>query len=123
TARIGFYPTNGTAGISNLIGVWAFNFKSGNHGTNRAPIWSLWDPASPATNPQPVKIGGVPQSKTVPARFGAPWAGTAYALTIPSTRAGTNGILDGYDVAAAIANLPFTMEYLSVKLCRLFVHE
>jgi hypothetical protein len=26
-------------------------------------------------------------------------------------------------VTAAIANLPFTMEYISVKLCRLFVHE
>jgi uncharacterized protein (DUF1800 family) len=42
---------------------------------------------------------------------------------LPQTRSGTNGILDGYDVTAAIANLPFTMEYISVKLCRLFVHE
>ncbi len=125
TTRIGFYPTNGTSGISNLVGVWAFNFKAGSHGTNRAPIWSLWDPASPATNPQPIKVGGVPQSKLVPPRFGAPWAGMPYALTIPAGRVtgNTNGILDGYDVTAAIANLPFTMEYISVKLCRLFVHE
>ncbi|HTD65441.1 MAG TPA: DUF1800 family protein [Candidatus Limnocylindria bacterium] len=123
TERLGFFPGNGSSAVSNLVGVWTFNYKSASHGTNRAPIWSLWDPASPATNPQPIKIGGVPQSKTVPARFGMPWAGTPYALTIPPNRSGTNGILDGYDVTAKIANLPFTMEYISVKLCRWFVHE
>ncbi len=126
TERIGFYPGNGSSGqgaLSNYVGVWTFNFKSASHGTNRAPIWSLWDPASPATNPQPLKVGGVPQSKTVPARFGPPWAGMPYALTIPPNRTNTLGILDGYDVATSIANLPFTMEFISVKLCRWFVHE
>ena len=125
--RVGFYPGNGTSGTSNLIGVWTFNYKLGNHGTNRAPIWSNWNPASPQTNPQPLGSASYPyasgQSKLVPARFGAPWAGQPYRLVIPGGRTGTNGIQDGYDVATTIANLPFTMEYLSVKLCRLLVHE
>jgi len=123
TERVGNYSGAGSGAVSNLIGVWAFRFKNGDHGTNRAPIWSVWDPASPATNPQPIRVGGVPQQKTVPARFGPPWAGTGYALTIPPNRTGTNGIQDGYDVLAKIADLPFTMEYISVKLCRLFVHD
>jgi len=59
---------------------------------------------------------------TVPSRFGAPYAGTSYELTLP-TRGGTNGILDGYEVISHLANLPFTQEYISVKLCRLLVHD
>ena len=128
TTRVGFYPGVGSSAVSNLVGVWAFNFKQGSHGTNRAPIFSVWDPAGSATNPRPLGGGNYPyaggQSKTVPARFGAPWAGTPYRLVIPPGRVNTtNGILDGYEVANHLANLPFTMEYLSVKLCRLFVHE
>ncbi len=125
--RIGFYPGNGTSGDSNRIGVWTFNYKPTSHGTNRAPIWSNWDTNAPQTNPRPLGSAAYPyasgQSKTVPARFGPPWAGTPYRLVIPGGRTGTNGIADGYDITASIANLPFTMEYLSVKLCRLFVHE
>jgi len=118
STRIGFYPGNATGGKSNIIGTWAFNYKAGSHGTNRAPIWSVWNPASPATNPQPTG------PKLVPARFGPPWAGQPYALTIPRRPTGdTNSIQDGYDVGRAIADLPFTMEYISVKLCRLFVHD
>jgi hypothetical protein len=45
-----------------------------------------------------------------------------YQLTLPP-RTGTNGIQDGYDVIAHLANQPFTQEYISVKLCRLFVHD
>lgn len=125
--RVGFYPGNGTSGTSNLIGVWTFNYKPASHGTNRAPIWSNWDTNGSQTNPKPLGSAAYPyasgQSKTVPARFGPPWAGQPYRLVIPSSRSGTNGIADGYDITASIANLPFTMEYLSVKLCRLFVHE
>ncbi len=125
--RVGFYPGNGTSGTSNLIGVWTFNYKPGNHGTNRAPIWSNWDTNASQTNPKPLGSAAYPyasgQSKTVPTRFGPPWAGQPYRLVIPPSRSGTNGIADGYDITASIANLPFTMEYLSVKLCRLFVHE
>ncbi len=90
-----------TTTISNLVGVWAFNFKSANHHTNSKTIFP---------------------GKTVPARFGPPWAGRPYQLNLPA-RSGTNGIRDGYEVLAHLANQPFTQEYLSVKLCRLFVHD
>jgi len=98
-------PNVGSIALSNTVGVLAFNYKSGNHGTNRAPIF----------------LG-----KTVPARFGAPWAGRGYQLNFPATGRGTgatNGIQDGYDVIRHLANQPFTEEYISVKLCRLFVHD
>ena len=35
----------------------------------------------------------------------------------------TNGIQEGYQVIQHLANLPFTEEYISVKLCRLLVHD
>lgn len=45
-------------------------------------------------------------------------------MSIPPRATGTtNGIQDGYDVINHLANLPFTQEYISVKLCRLFVHD
>jgi uncharacterized protein (DUF1800 family) len=122
--RVGFYPGVGAmtgdnrGSESNLVGVWTFNYKPERHGSNRAPVWCIWN--NNATNPQPVGV------KTVPARFGAPWAGQAYNLypigQVP-VRTNTTGIQDGYDVAAKIADLPFTMEFISVKLCRLFVHD
>jgi uncharacterized protein (DUF1800 family) len=86
---------------SNLFGAWAFIYKPQNHNTNSKTIFP---------------------GKTVPARFGSPWAGRNYQLTLPS-RNGTNGIQDGYDVIAHLANQPFTQEYLSVKLCQWFVHD
>jgi len=98
-----FYPGNGSTAKSNVVGVWAFNYKAANHGTNRSPIFP---------------------GKTVPARFGPPWAGQSYQLNIPARLTGdTNSIQDGYDVIKHLANLPFTMEFISVKLCRLFVHD
>jgi hypothetical protein len=74
--RVGFYPGVGSSAVSNLVGVWAFNFKTNSHGTNRTPMFSIYSPTAPATNP--VAIG----PKTVPARFGSPWAGTSYQLAI-----------------------------------------
>ena len=112
----GFYPGDGYNNITNIIGTWAFNYKSANHGANRAPIFSIWSASSTSTNL--TSLG----PKTVPARFGPPWAHTPYQLAIPM-RTGTNSIQDGYDVLARLANLPFTMEFISVKLCRLFVHD
>lgn len=127
TIRNGLYPGNGSGSTSNLVGVWTFVFNNANHGTNRAPIFSEWDPNGPATSPRPLGSASYPysggQSKIVPARFGPPWAGNPYRLVIPPARTGTNGIRDGYDVLEHLANLPFTMEYISVKLCRLFVHD
>lgn len=118
TARVGFYPGVGSTANSNLVGVWTFVFKSGQHGTNRAPVWCVWN--TNTTNPRPIDV------KRVPARFGPPWAGTAYNLyptnAVP-VRTGASGLQDGYDVLNKIADLPFTMEFISVKLCRLFVHD
>lgn len=93
--------TNNFGAVSNLSGVWAFNYKQANHNTSAKTIFP---------------------NKVVPARFGAPYAGRNYQLSLPS-RTGTNGIADGYDVIAHLANQPFAQEYLSVKLCRLFVHD
>jgi uncharacterized protein (DUF1800 family) len=103
------FVTNNFGSITNLSGVWSFVFLSGNHNTNSKYIFYT-------TN------GVTPVAKTVPVRFGPPWAGNAYGLAIPA-RAGTNGIQDGYDVIAHLSNQPFTEEYLCVKLCKLFVHE
>jgi len=102
-ASLTYYPgTNPTVNSKpDTVGVWAFNYKSANHGTNRGAIF-----------------GG----KTVPARFGSPWAGRPYQIVIPA-RTGTASIQDGYDVITNLANLPFTEEFISVKLCRLFVHD
>ena len=96
-----YTPNSNSTAKANTVGVWALHFNTGNHGTNRGALF-----------------GG----KTVPARFGPPWAGTPYQLTIPP-RTGTAGMQDGYDVLTHLANQPFTSEYLSVKLCRLFVHD
>lgn len=100
----------GPNAVTNLLGVWALNFKANNHASGAKRIF-----------------GG----KTVPARFGAPYTAKLYGnnttpglyeLNIPA-RAGTNGFADGYDIVKHLANLPFTQEFISVKLCRLFVHE
>ena len=57
-------------------------------------------------------------------RFPAPWGGQPYALTIGVNQyPGTNGMAEGYVVAQHLANLPQTMEFISVKLCQVFVHE
>jgi len=100
-----FAPTlrdqNPGVAYSNLIGDWSFIYKQQNHNTSSKVIF--------------------PGAK-VPARFGEPWAGRAYELNLPS-RNGTNGIEDGYQVVSHFADQPFTSEYISVKLCRLFVHD
>jgi hypothetical protein len=86
---------------TNLYGVYAFNYKSTLHNTSSKTI-----------------CGG----KTVPARFGPPWAGQPYQLVL-NNGSGTNGIQDGYQVLQHLANQPYTSEYLSIKLCRLLVHD
>jgi uncharacterized protein (DUF1800 family) len=60
--------------------------------------------------------------KVIHARFGAPHAGKSYELSLPA-RTGTNGIKDGFEIIAHLADLPYTQEYLCVKLCQVFVHE
>jgi uncharacterized protein (DUF1800 family) len=108
----GFYPGIGSSSKSNVVGVWSFNYKQGNHNNNSKYIFFNWD--ATGTN----RLG----PKMVPARFGVPWAGQPYGLTL-TNGSGNNGIQDGYQLIQHLANLPFTMEYLSVKLCRLLVHD
>jgi len=110
--------TNVMAGVtanfnaySNLVGVWSFNYKSQYHNTSSKSVFYIRDANGNPLSP-----------KLVPDRFGPPWAGNPYGLVIPS-RTGTNGVQDGYDVIRHISNQPFTEEYLSIKLCRLFVHD
>src|SRR5437762_12030022 len=60
------------------IGDWSSDVCSSDlHGTNRAPIFSVWDTNSTSTNLIPLG------PKIVPARFGPPWAGQPYQLVIP----------------------------------------
>lgn len=84
-----------------LVGVWRFVFLPEFHDATEKTLF---------------------RGKTVPIRFGAPYAGREYQLSLPA-RGGTNGIQDGYDVLRHLANQPFTQEFISVKLCRLFVHD
>jgi len=114
--QFGNYPGLGNSTVSNIIGVWTFIFDQSWHGTNRAPILSEWVPGTPATNP--VAMG----PKRYAARFGPPWAGRSYQINIPR-RTGTNAIQDGYDVIRSLSTNLHTAEYLSVKLCSLFIHD
>ncbi|MBI3417290.1 MAG: DUF1800 family protein [Verrucomicrobia bacterium] len=93
--------SNPKGSYTNLVGVWSFRYRSDHH-----------------NNKQKILFPG----KTVPARFGAPYAGRSYELVLPA-RTGTNGIQDGYEVIRHLAGQPFTQEFISVKLCRLFVHD
>lgn len=87
--------------VSNLVGVWTFGYRTNRHNNKEKIIFP---------------------NKTVPARFGAPWAGRNYQLKL-AARANAAGINDGYDVINHLADQPFTQEFISVKLCRLLVHE
>lgn len=61
----------------------------------------------------------------IDARFGPEFgAGQPYAFTVTNNAyPGTNGMQEGYLAAEHLASLPFTAEFISVKLCRTFVHE
>lgn len=87
--------------VSNLVGVWNFAFRTNRHNLKQKIIFP---------------------GKVVPDRFGAPWAGRNYELKLVA-RSGTNGIKDGYEVIDHLADQPFTQEFISVKLCRLFIHD
>ena len=103
TNKLDITLTNQTAltSISNLVGTWTFGFRTNRHNNKEKLIFP---------------------GKTVPARFGAPYAGRNYQLRLPA-RSGNPAINDGYDVINHLADQPFTQEYISVKLCKLFVHE
>lgn len=82
-------------------GYWTLRFSASNHDTTAKTMFA---------------------GKTIDVRFGAPHAGKSYELRLPA-RSGNAGMQDGYDIINHLANLPYTQEYLSVKLCRLFINE
>jgi uncharacterized protein (DUF1800 family) len=113
--QYGQYPGVGFNQVSNIVGVWSFVYNPTWHGTNRADPLSVW---APNTETNPVATG----PKRYAARLGPPWANQPYQIVIPS-RTGTNGIQDGYQVIQSLSVNIHTAEYLSAKLCRIFVHD
>jgi len=89
---------------TNMPGVYVLNFRPTRHTTHAAKRLFT--------------------NVVVDTRFPPPWGGQPYSLTIGTNQyQGTNGMAEGYVVAQHLANLPQTMEFLSVKLCQTFVHE
>ncbi len=82
-------------------GYWTLQFRPANHDTKLKTLFA---------------------DKTASPRFGPPHAGRSYKLVLPA-RTGNAAMQDGYDIIKHLADLPYTQEYLSVKLCQLFVHE
>ena len=85
-------------------GLWVLHYNQNSHDTNTKRLFTN---APIATRFGPALGGGQPYSLVLSNNFAT----------------GTNGFGEGYKVAQHLANLPYTMEYLSVKLCRIFVHE
>lgn len=112
----GLYPNASGSGVSNRVGVWSFSYNTNWHGTNRAPIFSVWATNATRTN---LTFTG---PKRYASRLGPPWAGRSYFINLPR-RSGDAGIQDGYDVITSLSANIYTAEYLSVKLCRLFIHD
>ncbi|MBM3902234.1 MAG: DUF1800 family protein [Verrucomicrobia bacterium] len=96
---------------TNVVGVWGFKYRTDRHNNAAKHLFHEWDTSG-------ARLGG----KRVPDRFGPPWAGRDYSLTLPA-RSGNAGMQDGYDTLRHMADQPFTQEYISVKLCRLLVHD
>lgn len=96
---------------TNVVGVWGFKYRTDRHNNAAKHLFHEWDASG-------ARLG----RKRVPDRFGPPWAGRDYSLTLPA-RSGNAGMQDGYDTLRHMADQPFTQEYISVKLCRLLVHD
>ena len=96
---------------TNVLGVWAFKYRTDRHNNRAKNIFFEWN-----------ADGQRGEAKRVPARYGPPWAGRPYGLTL-AARSGNAGMQDGYDILRHMANQPFTEEFLSVKLCQWFVHD
>jgi uncharacterized protein (DUF1800 family) len=93
------------ANPTNDFGVWVLHFVQNSHNytsTKRLFTNNVIDP-----------------------RFGPGFGGgQPYSLIINSNAfPGTNGMREAYQVAQHVAGLPYAAEFISVKLCRLFVHE
>ncbi len=115
TVMINSGLTNATErnNVTNLAGLWSFRYRTDRHDTRVKWVFYERDAKGNILTNSP---------KTLPARFGSPWAGRSYGLKL-SNGSTTNGIQDGYQIVRHMADQPFTQEYLSVKLCRLLVHD
>jgi uncharacterized protein (DUF1800 family) len=96
--------------IADLQGVWAFNYRADYHNPSNKVLFA---------------------GRMIPGRFGSPYteryyggnsAPGLYEYTVQG-RTGTNGLAEGYAALAYLADLPFTQEFISAKLCRWFVHD
>lgn len=96
---------------TNVVGVWAMKYRPDRHSERAKFPFFQWDAS-----------GRRGAAKQVPARFGPPWAGRSYGLPLPA-RSGTSGHRDGLDILRHMADQPFTQEYVSVKLCQVFIHD
>ena len=105
--------TNRTS-VTNLVGKWTLRYSATRHDPRAKYLFHHKDPIG---NP----LAGRP--KSVPARFGPPWAGRSYGIAFGASNYQTNTIQEAYQVLAHMANLPFTQEFIVVKLCRLFIHD
>ena len=115
TVMINSGLTNATErnNVTNLAGLWSFRYRTDRHDSRVKWVFYERDTKGNILTNSP---------KTVPARFGPPWAGRPYGLKL-NNGSTTNGIQDGYQILRHMADQPFTQEYLSVKLCRLLVHD
>ena len=97
-------PRTDLTNFANAAGLWVLHFNTNQHDTNTKRLFT---------------------NGPIAARFGAQFrGGQSYSIILSNRFAvGTNGFTEGYIVASNLAVLPYTMEFLSVKLCRLFVHE
>jgi uncharacterized protein (DUF1800 family) len=82
-------------------GVWSFHFDPLIHDEGAVVLFS---------------------NRTVDARFGPPFAGQLYELSLPA-QGGSNAIQKGYTVLAHLSELPQTMEFICAKLCQLLIHD
>lgn len=110
-------PAVNSGGIDDHSLFWTLHYREGRH--DERVKWCFYNDIKRDANQNVTSVG---QPKTVPARFGPPWAGRSYGLKL-NGGTGTNTIREGYQVLAHMADQPFTQEYLSVKLCRQFVHD
>ena len=105
------------AGIQDFSLYWTLHYREGRH--DERTKYCFYDNIKRDAQQNVTSAG---QPKVVPARFGVPWAGRAYGLRLTGSTT-TNSIQEGYQILQHMANQPFTQEYISVKLCRLFVHD
>lgn len=97
--------------VDDYLGQWRWTFRASRHNTAAKYLFFTHNDAGQRTG-----------SKVYPARLGPKYAGKPYSLVV-SGRSGTNGIVEGYQMLENLANQPFTQEFISVKLCRLLVHD